>query len=125
MITFKHKGNFESTTRFLKRDRKGIIRSILQRYGQAGVTALSRATPVDTGKTAASWAFGGTVTDQFASISWTNSNFNNGVPIALVIQYGHAMPNGGYVEGIDYINPALKPIFNDILEKVWKEVTDK
>jgi len=125
MISFRHKGNFEKTTRFLKVNRVERIRQALEKYGRIGVNALSEATPVDTGTTANSWGYNVVVTDQYAEINWTNTNFNKGVPIALVIQYGHAMPNGGYVEGIDYINPAMKPIFNEIRDKVWREVVDK
>ena len=95
MIKIKHKGNFEMTTKFLKIDRKKHILKVLEKYGKKGVDALSKATPVDTGKTAASWTYYARVYENSASIHWENSNRNNGVPIALMIQYGHAMPNGG------------------------------
>lgn len=125
MISFKHTGDFKFTTDFLKRNRRDVLTKVLSEYGVRGVEALSKATPVDTGTTAASWSYKVTVGEHSARLCWMNSNVNEGVPIALVIQYGHAMPNGGYVEGIDYINPALKPIFDDILQNVWEEVTDK
>ena len=125
MIKFKHKGDFSKTTNFLQRNRVDNIRKALESYGRLGVEALKNATPKDTGKTADSWEYHVNVTDRVAEIYWTNTNTNQGVPIAVVIQYGHAMPNGGYVQGIDYINPAMKPIFNEIREKVWKEVVDK
>lgn len=88
-----------------------------------GVDALAAATPVDTGKTASSWFCKIVQGDNSASISWSNSNVNDGVNIAIILQYGHGTRNGGYVEGRDYINPAITPIFDEILEKVWKEVT--
>lgn len=122
MITFKHKGDFDSTTKFLESANGKEIFKKLSLYGQKGVDALSKATPVDTGLTAASWYFKIVETRKSVSIQWCNSNKNKGVPIAIVIQYGHAMPNGGYVKGIDYINPALKPIFDEISRNVWKEV---
>lgn len=125
MIRFRQMGDFSKTTNFLQRNRIDRIRKALDKYGRIGVEALSKATPVDTGKTAASWEYRVNVTDRAAEVYWTNTNRNKGVPIAVVIQYGHAMPNGGYVQGVDYINPAMKPIFDEIREKVWKEVVDK
>lgn len=125
MIRFRQRGDFSKTTNFLQRNRIDRIRKTLDKYGRIGVEALSKATPVDTGKTAASWEYRVNVTDRVAEVYWTNTNRNKGVPIAVVIQYGHAMPNGGYVQGVDYINPAMKPIFDEIREKVWKEVVDK
>lgn len=124
MIIVKHSGSFKNTENFLQRIRQKRFLKKLEQYGQMGVQALSEATPVDTGKTASSWGYEVNASDTSYTIAWTNSNTNKGVPIALVIQYGHAMPNGGYVEGRDYINPALKPIFDQILEDVWKEVID-
>lgn len=125
MIRFRQRGDFSKTTNFLQRNRIDRIRKALDKYGRIGVEALSKATPVDTGKTAASWEYRVNVTDRVAEVYWANTNRNKGVPIAVVIQYGHAMPNGGYVQGVDYINPAMKPIFDEIREKVWKEVVDK
>lgn len=124
MITFKHKGNFEKTTKFLKRVKSLNIKSVLEKYGKVGVNALKEATPKDTGKTSESWTYNVTVTKTLCRIDWRNTNIVDGVPIALILQYGHATRNGGYVDGIDYINPTMKPIFEDILNKVWKEVVD-
>jgi len=123
MISFKHTGDFKMTRDFLGRSRADRIRKTLEKYGAIGVKALYEATPKDTGKTAASWSYDVAVTDKQCAIRWNNSNFVDGVPIALVIQYGHALPNGRFIEGRDYINPTMKPIFDEILEKVWKEVT--
>lgn len=124
MITFKHKGDFEKTTKFLRRAKSLNIKSVLEKYGKVGVNALKEATPKDTGKTSESWTYNVTVTKTLCRIDWRNTNIVDGVPIALILQYGHATRNGGYVEGIDYINPTMKPIFEDILNKVWKEVVD-
>lgn len=124
MITFSHKGNFSRTTRMLQKLSKGnYIRSILEKYAQIGVEALREATPVDTGKTAASWGYDISVSDDLCSITWTNSSQNNGVPIVMLIQYGHGTGTGGYVQGRDFINPTMKPIFDKITEDVWKEVS--
>lgn len=125
MITIKHQGGFDNTEKFLK----GMVTSdyvrILDRYGKEGVTALASATPVDTGKTAASWGYEIQKTRYGAKIIWTNSEIIDGVPIAVLIQYGHATRNGGYVSGRDYINPALQPIFDRIAGDIWREVTNK
>lgn len=124
MIRFKHKGNFEPTTKFLYRNRRMDLKTILSKYGELGISALEEATPKDTGKTSKSWGYRVSITNRGASIIWTNSNIVDGVPIAVILQYGHATRNGGYVEGVDYINPALQPVFDDILKRVWKEVTN-
>lgn len=123
MIRFRHKGNFARTKRFFHRARRASFFSSLEDLAQAGVDALSRATPVDSGLTAQSWYYEIRNEQGKVSIFWNNSNQNQGVPIAVIIQYGHGTGNGGYVEGVDYINPALKPIFEQIAGKVWKEVT--
>lgn len=123
MISFKHKGDFSKTTNYLKRLRQIQIIKILNQYGAKGVTALSAATPVDTGKTASSWSYKVETTNTSASLVFRNSNIQNGVPIAIILQYGHATGTGGWVEGRDYINPALQPIFNQLLQQVWGEVT--
>lgn len=122
MVVIKQKGDFRKTTAFLKKASKIDYRSILEKYAKEGVAALERATPVDTGLTAKSWAYEISVTSSGYSISWTNSNVVDGVPIAIILQYGHGTRNGGYVQGIDYINPAIKPIFDKIQEELWKEV---
>lgn len=123
MVSFTVQGDFNKTETFLKRMKSKRMFNVFQRYGQEGVTALSNATPKKTGKTSKLWNYKVNITSQFASIIWSNSNRNKGVPIALMIQYGHGLPNGGYIKGIDYINPAMKPVFDKILNDVWKEVT--
>lgn len=123
MIRFRHKGIFARTERFFHRARRASFFSSLDELAQAGVDALSRATPVDSGLTAQSWDYEIRNERGKVSIFWTNRNQNQGVPIAVIIQYGHGTGSGGYVEGVDYINPALKPIFEQIAGKVWEEVT--
>lgn len=122
MITFSHKGNFRNTEKFLTKRNKLRIKGVLDRYGKQGVLALSAATPIDSGITADSWAYKVAISRGSVSISWTNSNVNDGVPIAVIIQYGHGTKNGGYVQGRDYINPAMRPIFDRISQQVWSEV---
>lgn len=122
MIIFTHKGDLKKTTNFLKRNRKLTLPD-LGRFGQEGVEALSAATPVDTGKTADSWYYRIVETNGRISIQWLNSNVVDGVPIAVILQYGHGTGTGGYVQGRDYINPAIRPIFDRIADNAWKEVT--
>lgn len=123
MISFEHKGNFKKTEKFFKRIGSGDYLSGLKNYGEAGVSALRDATPVDTGKTRDSWGYQIIKNKDGIQLSWTNSNINDGVNVAIMIQYGHGMPSGYYVQGIDYINPALKPLFELMGKKIWKEVT--
>ena len=123
MIGFRHKGDFSKTTDFLKRMKASTILKTLERYGREGVAALASATPVDTGKTASSWYYKIDVKDGSATISYCNSNIQNGVPIAIILQYGHGTRNGGWVEGRDYINPAIQPVFDKLVNKAWGEVT--
>lgn len=123
MVSFKQKGDFKNLTTYLARVKDTFDISILDKYGKAGVAALASATPVDTGKTASSWSYQITRKNGRISLSFHNSNIQNGVPIAVIIQYGHATRNGGWVEGRDYINPALRPIFEQIANEAWKEVT--
>lgn len=125
MIVIKHSGNFKNTENFLNRMAKSDIFRCLEKYGQEGVAALSAATPVDTGLTASSWNYEIRKSKGSYSISWTNSNVLNGVPIAIILQYGHGTGTGGYVQGRDYINPAIQPIFDKIAEEAWREVTAK
>lgn len=122
MITIAHKGDFEKTTTFLKNIKTDKIMRRLEAYAQRGVNALASATPSDTGKTAASWGYTIERTSTTTTITWTNSNINQGVPIAVILQYGHGTGTGGYVKGIDYINPAIMPIMEEISDSVWKEV---
>ena len=122
IIVFRQKGNFKNTERFLKRANRFNIDQLLERYGQEGVEALREATPKDTGLTANSWYYKIKKETDRITITWSNSNIQNGVPIAVILQYGHATRNGGYVEGIDYINPAMRPIFDRIAARAWEEV---
>lgn len=125
MVKFTAKGNWNKTENFFKRMKKMDFDSVLNIYAQKGVDALAEATPKDTGLTAASWSYTINKGSNVITISWTNSNFNEGVPIALILQYGHGTRNGGYVTGIDYINPAMKPIFDELEEYVMREVNAK
>ena len=122
MITITHTGGFTRIDSFFKHVRSLKYMSILEKYARMGVDALSKATPIDTGLTAESWSYKLEFTNSSYKISWINSNTVNGVPIAIILQYGHAMGNGGYVVGRDYINPTIKPIFDEIEDAVWKEV---
>lgn len=121
-IEFSHKGDFKKTSQFLKEVKKLGIDDVLNSYGQKGVEALAAATPTDTGKTAASWSYSIEKTKDGITLSWNNSNVNKGVPIAVILQYGHATGTGGWVEGVDYINPALRPIFQQIADDAWEEI---
>lgn len=122
VVSFKHRGNFNNLDRFLKGAAKLDLERILQSYGEEGVRALSSATPIDSGDTAGSWGYKIQRNRASYSIIWTNSNVNEGIPIAILIQYGHGTSNGGYVQGRDFINPALQPIFDQIANSVWQEV---
>ena len=122
MVIVKQKGDFSKTEKFLNIISKKLYYRNLQKYAEQGVAALASATPIDSGTTANSWNYEIRQTKNSVSIYWTNSNVNKGVPIAVIIQYGHGTRNGGYVQGRDYINPAMRPIFDKIAENVWKEV---
>ncbi len=124
MITFKHKGDFKKTERFLSRAKKLKIQSLLKRYGAEGVAALAAGTPVASGTTANSWDYSITRSKWGYTITWSNSHVNQGANIAILIQYGHGTGTGGYVPPIDYVNPAMKPIFDRIAEEIWKEVSN-
>ena len=123
MITFRQKGDFSKLTRFLERAKETIRLGNLDKYGREGVAALASATPIDSGKTASSWYYKIENKNGYASINFCNSNINKGVPIAIILQYGHGTRNGGYVQGRDYINPAVRPIFDKIADDAWREVT--
>ena len=123
MINFRQTGDWSKTTNFMKRLKQRKYLSFLDKYGQRGVDALSSATPVDTGKTANSWSYEIRKNGKKVSIVFKNSNIVNGVPIAIILQYGHGTRNGGWVEGRDYINPAIQPIFDEIVKEAWGEVT--
>ena len=122
MIRFKQKGDFSNVTRYFERVKRAS-KVDLEEYGRRGVEALSKATPVATGKTAASWYYTITKENGVIKISFCNSNIQNGVPIAIILQYGHGTNNGGWVQGRDYINPAIQPIFDEMAKDAWKEVT--
>ena len=123
MITFKIKGDYSKVTRYLERVKEAIGLGMLDKYGNRGVAALRSATPVDTGLTADSWSYTIQNDGKSATISFTNSNVNHGVNIAILLQYGHATGTGGWVEGRDYINPAIQPIFDELAREAWNEVT--
>lgn len=123
MITFTQKGNFEKVTGWLEKLSELFRKGILDKYGEMGVEALRSATPVDSGETAASWYYKVQNSGSSATIEFHNSHINKGVPIAIILQYGHGTGTGGWVEGRDYINPAIQPIFDKIAEEAWKEVT--
>lgn len=123
MISFRQKGDFSKLTNYLEKAKGAVRLSFLDKYGRAGVAALASATPVDSGLTASSWYYEIENKNGVAKLSFHNSNIQNGVPIAIILQYGHGTRNGGWVEGRDYINPAIAPIFDQIVESAWREVT--
>ena len=122
MITFRQKGDFSKLTRFLEKAKETVGRGDLDRYGREGVAALASATPIDSGLTASSWYYEIENRNGSVTISFHNSNIQNGVPIAIIIQYGHGTGTGGWVQGRDYINPAIQPMFDRIANDVWREV---
>lgn len=123
MISFKATGDFSKTRSFLERMKALRIAAILERHGRDGVSALAANTPVESGETAAAWGYKVSGTKGSYKITWTNSHVNAGVPIAIILQYGHGTGTGGYVAGRDYINPAIRPVFERIAADVWREVT--
>lgn len=123
MITFRQKGDFSNLNNYLEKVKEVIKIGDLDRIGREGVAALSSATPKDTGLTASSWYYEIERTSDSVSITFNNSNVNKGVPIAIILQMGHGTRNGGWVEGRDYINPAIQPIFDKIADEAWEEVT--
>ena len=124
MISFKHKGDFSNTVKYFNKT-KNIIKHIdFDKYGEAGVEALKSVTPYDTGLTASSWYYKISRNSKRVKIGFYNSNIHNGVPIAIILQYGHASKSGGFISGKDYINPAIKGIFDDLLNNAWKEVIE-
>jgi hypothetical protein len=122
IITFSHKGDFQKTDRLFHRIIERHYMHKLAKYGEKGVMALSAATPNDSGKTAEAWSYEISEGDGSLSVYWKNSNVNDGVNIAIILQYGHGTRNGGYVEGRDYINPAIQPVFDAMADEAWKEV---
>lgn len=123
MIKFRHQGDFSKLTNYLERAKHVVKLSDLDRYGREGVAALESATPVRTGLTARSWYYEIEQSKGSVTISFSNSNIQNGVPIAIILQYGHGTRNGGWVQGRDYINPAIRPVFDRIADDAWREVT--
>lgn len=122
MFSLSQKGDFSSIEKFLK-DNKDGKKELLEKYAQKGVEVLAQATPKRTGRTSDSWDYQIEQTSKGYKITWTNSYVNEGYPIALLIQYGHGTRNGGYVQGVDYINPALGEIFEEFIAEIWKEVS--
>ena len=123
MIRVRHNGDFSKTFKFLKSANRINFAILLEKYGRAGVAALASATPVDSGDTANSWHYNIEYDKRNATISFYNSNIQNGVPIAILLQYGHGTGTGGWVQGRDYINPAIQPIFDKLANDAWREVT--
>ena len=123
MIKFENKGDFSKTTNFLTNLKRSKLVKDLDKFGRKGVEALKSVTPINTGLTANSWYYEIIEENNSTKINFCNSNIQNGVPIAIILQYGHGTRNGGWVEGKDYINPAIQPIFDDIVNNAWKEVT--
>lgn len=123
MLKFKVSGNFNNSKKFFDRMSNRTYLKVLDKYGQQGMQALSSATPLDTGRTASSWSYEIHQTGGGWEIIWTNSNVNQGVNIALILQLGHGTGTGGYVAGRDYINPAIRPIFDGMADAIWEEVT--
>ena len=123
LVVMKQSGSLKNFEGFLYKNRKRRLYQLLNEYGKQGVELLRDATPVDTGKTATGWGYEIEVSSQGVSLYWVNNNVNEGVPIAILIQYGHATRSGSYVQGVDYINPALRPLFESMATKLWKEVS--
>ncbi len=123
MVDVTVKGNFNNTRRFLKRAETMNFSDLLSRYGDEGVQALASATPIDSGKTADSWSYEIESSSGSVSIFWKNSNVNKGVQIAVILNFGHGTGTGGYVQGRNYISPAIQPVFDQIVQDAWKEVT--
>lgn len=122
MFSISHSVEFKKLDSYLKKLEKLEIKSILDRYGKRGVAALKEATPKNSGETADLWTYEVRMDSESASLVFKNNNIQNGVPVVILIQYGHATKNGGYVEGNDFINPTMTTIFNDIAKAVWEEV---
>lgn len=123
MIRFTHRGTFNRVERFFNRLAKLNYLNILDKYGQEGVRALSASTPVDSGETANSWTYEISHSQNATTISWLNTNVHQNVNIAIILQYGHGTGTGGFVQGRDYINPAMRPVFDKLADEAWKEVT--
>lgn len=123
MLTIKSSGSFAKTEAFLAKMRRGDILKTLDAYARVGVEALQSSTPIDSGETSQLWGYEISVRGKVTTITWTNTHVVDGVNIAVILQYGHGTGTGGYIQGVDYINPALRPTFNKIADQVWKAVT--
>lgn len=123
MLTIRQKGDFAKLTQYLTKVKQGVRSDIFHKYGRLGVAALASATPVESGQTANSWYYEVDMKPGRASLTFYNSNINKGIPIAIILQYGHGTGTGGWVQGRDYINPALQPIFDGFADELWREVT--
>ena len=123
MITITQKGDFSNTERYLARLKSAQLFAVLSKYGTLGQNALSNATPVESGRTAASWSYSIQQRPGYYSIRWHNSHIEDGIPIAVILQYGHGTGTGGYVQGRDYIMPAIRPVFDQIVAEAMREVT--
>lgn len=124
MITVKHKGNFNNLERFFNRVLKRNYLNIISDYAQIGVQALREATPVETGKTAQSWGYEIEDSKGITTLTFTNTCIENGANVAILLIYGHGTKNGAYVEGIDFVSPALEPVFRDLADSIWREATE-
>lgn len=124
MVTFEQHGDFSKLNKFLERCLEVVHFGWLDKYGRKGVEALSAATPKDTGLAASSWSYDIVREGKNVRIEWHNDDIENGRNVIILVQYGHATKNGGWVEGVDFINPALEPIFEEICDEVWKEVNN-
>lgn len=124
IVTMELSGNFDKTEAWLQKAVSGSLVPRIEKYGQAGVDALRSATPVDSGKTASSWSYNIKRSPGKIEIEWTNSHYNKGVPIAIILQYGHGTGTGGYVQGRDYINPAMRPLFDRMVQEALAEVVN-
>lgn len=122
MISFRQKGDFSKLSKYFEKMKEAAKIGMLDKYGREGVAALSSATPVESGKTASSWSYEIERQNGAVSIVFKNSNVNKGVPIAIILQLGHGTGTGGWVEGRDYINPAIQPIFDKLANEAWEEV---
>jgi hypothetical protein len=123
MINFSHSGDFKNIDAYLKRMKSINFKNVLDKYGKRGVTALEEHTPIKSGETASLWGYRTYFDNDKVTITWYNDHVENDVPIAIILQYGHATKNGGYVQGVDYINPAIAPIFEEILYEIWRVIT--
>lgn len=123
MVNFSSTGSFSKTEKFLSFIRTGRMYAFLDRNAQRGVAALAAATPVDSGLAASSWTYEVQRNAGGAKITWKNTNIESGFPVAIMLQYGHGTGTGGYVQGRDYINPAIRPVFDEIANSVWRAVT--